>query len=100
MKRKLFSDTETPVNNSYGGPVGLSEERSNSTNPWTFRPYSSRYYDILAKRKQLPVYEFKNALENAVRDNQVVIVEGETGSGQYLLESEQYISPTLGNTGS
>ena len=98
MKRKLFSDSETPA--YYGGTVGLSEERSNSTNPWTFKPYSSRYYDILAKRKQLPVYEFKNALEVAVRDNQVVIVEGETGSGQYLLESEQYISPTLRNTGS
>lgn len=98
MKRKFFSDTETILPTSRGGSVGLSEERNNSTNPWTFRPYSSRYYDILAKRKQLPVYEFKNALEVAVRDNQVVIIEGETGSGQYLLDSEKHVSPTIGNT--
>lgn len=79
MKRKAFSDTETTASESvvYSNNVMAGS----STNPWTLKPYSSRYYEILLKRKQLPVYEFKNALEAAVRDNQVVIVEGETGSG-------------------
>lgn len=79
MKRKAFSDIESAVADAI---VYSSNVMANSsTNPWTLKPYSSRYYEILQKRKQLPVYEFKNALEAAVRDNQVVIVEGETGSG-------------------
>jgi HrpA-like RNA helicase len=79
MKRKAFSDIESAVADAivYSSTVMANS----STNPWTLKPYSSRYFEILQKRKQLPVYEFKNALEAAVRDNQVVIVEGETGSG-------------------
>jgi HrpA-like RNA helicase len=79
MKRKAFSDIESAVADAivYSSTIMANS----STNPWTLKPYSSRYYEILQKRKQLPVYEFKNALEAAVRDNQVVIVEGETGSG-------------------
>lgn len=77
MKRKAFSDIESAVADA----IAYSSNIVANSNPWTLKPYSSRYYEILQKRKQLPVYEFKNALEAAVRDNQVVIVEGETGSG-------------------
>jgi HrpA-like RNA helicase len=35
----------------------------------------------LEKRRLLPVYQFKNDLIEAVRKNQFVVVEGETGSG-------------------
>ena len=62
--------------------AGSSSRGSSSINPWTQRSYTSKYYEILQKRKQLPVYEFKDALEKAVKENQVVIVEGETGSGK------------------
>ena len=51
-------------------------------NYWTGWEYSSRYYEILEKRKKLPVYEFKEELIQNVRDNQVIIIEGETGSGK------------------
>ncbi|KAJ1448204.1 P-loop containing nucleoside triphosphate hydrolase protein [Pelagophyceae sp. CCMP2097] len=51
-------------------------------NPLTNRPYSRRYHEILAKRKQLPVYGFLDALLAAVKGNQTVVVEGETGSGK------------------
>ncbi len=53
-----------------------------SINPWTGRPYSSRYHSILQKRLQLPVHRFLDDLEKAVASNQVVVVEGETGSGK------------------
>jgi pre-mRNA-splicing factor ATP-dependent RNA helicase DHX15/PRP43 len=79
MERKRKIDWETPAPT----PAPSSSSGSSSINPWTQRSYSSKYYEILSKRKQLPVYEFKDALEKAVRDNQVVIVEGETGSGDY-----------------
>lgn len=51
-------------------------------NPWTGRPYSQRYYSILKTRTKLPVYQFKDELIQKVLDNQVVIVEGATGSGK------------------
>lgn len=51
-------------------------------NPWTGLPYSEKYYSILQKRVQLPVYQFREKLLDAVNENQIVIVEGETGSGK------------------
>jgi pre-mRNA-splicing factor ATP-dependent RNA helicase DHX15/PRP43 len=51
-------------------------------NTWTNQPYSSKYYSILEKRLQLPVYQFKQQLIDTVHDHQIVVVEGETGSGK------------------
>uniref|UniRef100_A0A7S4W551 RNA helicase n=1 Tax=Ditylum brightwellii TaxID=49249 RepID=A0A7S4W551_9STRA len=65
----------------------------NTTNPWTGRIYSKKYQDILKTRLKLPVYQFKDKLIEAVTKNQIVVVEGETGSGkttqipQFLLEA-------------
>ena len=47
---------------------------------------------IKEQRESLPIYQFKNDLRNAIRDNRIIIVIGETGSGkttqitQYLVE--------------
>ena len=51
-------------------------------NRWTGRPYSAKYYSILEKRRKLPVYKFKDDLIKSVKENQIVVVEGETGSGE------------------
>lgn len=51
-------------------------------NPWTGIPYSNRYKSILETRLKLPVYQFKDKLLKAVDENQIVVVEGETGSGK------------------
>jgi len=51
-------------------------------NPWTGIAFSNRYYSILETRQKLPVYQFKDELVEAVRKNQFVVVEGETGSGK------------------
>jgi len=62
-------------------------------NQWTNDFYSEKYYSILEKRLQLPVYQFKEKLLEAVSQNQIVVVEGETGSGkttqipQFLVEA-------------
>ena len=53
-------------------------------NPWTGAPWSRRYYEILEKRQRLPVYEFKEELEDKIRRNQIIVVEGETGSGKLI----------------
>jgi pre-mRNA-splicing factor ATP-dependent RNA helicase DHX15/PRP43 len=56
-----------------------SPEGESGINPWTNRPLSSRYYSILNTRLKLPVYQFKEQLLKAVEENQIVVVEGETG---------------------
>ena len=53
-------------------------------NPWTNQPYSKRYGEILEGRLKLPVYQFKEKLLDAVAKNQIVVVEGETGSGKCI----------------
>lgn len=52
------------------------------TNRWNGRPYSARYYEILEKRKTLPVWQQKNDFLKALRENQTLILVGETGSGK------------------
>jgi pre-mRNA-splicing factor ATP-dependent RNA helicase DHX15/PRP43 len=53
-----------------------------SLNPFTLRPYSQRYYDILATRKGLPVWQSKDEFIRMVNSHQTTILVGETGSGK------------------
>ena len=69
------------------GDIEASDKKSKQDaqyNPWTGLAYSARYFSILESRTKLPVYAFKQELIDAVRENQIVIVEGETGSGKSL----------------
>lgn len=66
------------------GRIKTEGARDDAVNKWTGRPYSGRYYSILETRQTLPVYQFKDDLIEAVRKNQFVVVEGETGSGTYV----------------
>lgn len=64
------------------------------TNPYTGKPYSKQYYEILEKRRRLPVYAQHDELIEKLRGSQTLVLVGETGSGkttqvpQFLLESE------------
>ena len=70
----------------------LDARQSSNINPWTGKAYSSRYQSILQTRLKLPVYKFQSDLLEAVAANQIVVIEGETGSGkttqipQFLVE--------------
>ena len=69
------------------------KENKTNINPWTGQIYSAQYEKILQSRLRLPVYQFKEKLLDAVSNNQIVVVEGETGSGkttqipQFLVEA-------------
>eukprot|EP01065_Artemidia_motanka_P011802 TRINITY_DN1642_c7_g1_i1.p1 TRINITY_DN1642_c7_g1~~TRINITY_DN1642_c7_g1_i1.p1 ORF type:complete len:727 (+),score=205.35 TRINITY_DN1642_c7_g1_i1:88-2268(+) len=52
------------------------------TNPYTSKAYSQKYWDILAKRKTLPVWEAQNDFCKLLEEFQVIILVGETGSGK------------------
>ena len=57
-------------------------KRDSTTNPHTLKPYSEKYYTILEKRKDLPVWEQKDQFIENFKKNQVIVLEGETGSGK------------------
>jgi pre-mRNA-splicing factor ATP-dependent RNA helicase DHX15/PRP43 len=70
-KRKLALDAPEPT-----------PTRDEGVNPFSGKPYSQRYYQILEKRKQLPVWEQKEEFFSVMDNHQVVVFVGETGSGK------------------
>jgi len=72
--------------------TNTSSNTDPNTNPWTGIPFSDKYKAIREKRLKLPVYQFRSKLLECIRAHQVVVVEGETGSGkttqipQFLVE--------------
>jgi pre-mRNA-splicing factor ATP-dependent RNA helicase DHX15/PRP43 len=76
MDRKRRLDLESERNPKFRRE---ESQEGGGINPWTHRQLSERYYSILETRLKLPVYQFKEQLLKAVKDNQIVVVEGETG---------------------
>ncbi|EQC28481.1 pre-mRNA-splicing factor ATP-dependent RNA helicase [Saprolegnia diclina VS20] len=60
----------------------LDNDEPPSVNPLTGNLYSAKFKTIYAKRRTLPVYQFLHDIQDKVRANQVLVVEGETGSGK------------------
>lgn len=61
-------------------PPALSTD--GGVNPLTGAPFSARYQTLLAARQKLPVHQFLEQIQSAVKAHQVIVVEGETGSGK------------------
>ena len=51
-------------------------------NKYTGRPFSAKFWQILEKRKKLPVWEYYKQFIDMVRKSQSVVLVGETGSGK------------------
>ena len=88
-KRKvsLFDVMEDPSaknnkSNVLGGASAAAAGISNLINKWNGKPYSQRYYDILEKRRDLPVWLQKDEFLRTLQSNQTLILVGETGSGK------------------
>jgi len=93
-----FMESESNTKNSTQKKIQKVESEINFLNN---KPYSKKYYEILTKRKELPAWEAKQNLFKLVQDNQILILQGETGSGkttqipQFLLEGGyKYIAVT------
>eukprot|EP01029_Cantina_marsupialis_P020963 TRINITY_DN496_c1_g1_i1.p1 TRINITY_DN496_c1_g1~~TRINITY_DN496_c1_g1_i1.p1 ORF type:complete len:734 (-),score=186.24 TRINITY_DN496_c1_g1_i1:300-2441(-) len=76
-KKRPFPD-ESGVN------VESSTKKSVNTeiNPWNGRLWSANYKKLLEDRKKLPIWNFLNEIDEQIKKNQIVILEGETGSGK------------------
>ncbi len=63
-------------------------QKSHSTsnlNPLTNQAYSAKYYDILRKRLQLPVWEYKKLFMDTLQSNKVTVLVGETGKQTFII---------------
>ncbi|GAB2282159.1 hypothetical protein Dimus_016712 [Dionaea muscipula] len=87
--------TAAGINGSSNGTVAASP----SINRWNGRVYSARYFEILEKRKSLPVWQQKDDFFKVLSANQIIILVGETGSGkttqipQFVLEAVDLETP-------
>ncbi|KRZ12155.1 putative pre-mRNA-splicing factor ATP-dependent RNA helicase DHX15 [Trichinella zimbabwensis] len=66
-------------NNSKAAAHGSSEV---IRNPLTGLPYSENYFQFLEKRKHLPIFEYHDKFMEMLRQNQILVLVGETGSGK------------------
>ncbi|CDQ67261.1 unnamed protein product [Oncorhynchus mykiss] len=67
------------------GSAGLSHKQTamqQQINPFTNLPHTPRYYEILKKRLQLPVWEYKERFNDILGRHQSFVLVGETGSGK------------------
>ncbi|KAK2957465.1 putative ATP-dependent RNA helicase DHX15 [Blattamonas nauphoetae] len=82
-KRRIDLE-DTPDKMAYNPPTlkPIPVTAKEGVNPWTQRPYSKRYYEILEKRKNLPVFQHKEEFLKSVESNAVVVLQGETGCGK------------------
>ena len=85
-------------NASAAGAYAAPNADAPQVNPLNGRRYSDKYYQIRTKRMALPVFGFLEQLDGHLRANQVVVVEGETGSGK-TTQIPQYLVHAGFNTG-
>jgi pre-mRNA-splicing factor ATP-dependent RNA helicase DHX15/PRP43 len=90
MKRKSDYQEQEPKKSKIEEKVEI--------NPFNGQPYSKRYYTILQTRKTLPVWEAKASLIKLVKENQITVIEGETGSGK-TTQIPQFLAEEFGFDG-
>ena len=85
MKEELFGEKKRN-----GGGFTDEDPKINFLNG---RPYSQAFYKLMETRKSLPAWQARKKIVDLIKDLQVVVLQGETGSGkttqvpQFLLES-------------
>ncbi|BDA46331.1 Pre-mRNA-splicing factor ATP-dependent RNA helicase DHX15 [Coccomyxa sp. Obi] len=77
----------------FTGQSDVQQNGASVVNPFTGRPYSQQYFNILQKRKGLPVWQAREDFIDMIHKNQTTILVGETGSGkttqiaQFIMEA-------------
>lgn len=85
-KRRL--DVDGSSSNSLSTAKRIREELSNPSNlrgkinPYNGKLFTDKYFDILKKRIELPVWEYREKFMEGMKEHQVFVLVGETGSGK------------------
>ncbi|CAL8140089.1 unnamed protein product [Orchesella dallaii] len=88
LKLDVTSSSDGMVNQSKkrkveeGSAGSLSISSSSTLNPYSFTTFTPRYFEILNKRSQLPVWEYKPKFMELLSKHQILVLVGETGSGK------------------
>ncbi|KAK6027147.1 helicase protein [Ostertagia ostertagi] len=77
----LKRETSTPPTITQNNNSAAAETKA-KINPFTRMPYSKKYWQIWEKRKNLPVWEYKEKFMEVLHNNQCMTLVGETGSGK------------------
>lgn len=76
-KRRVDLDTDLVKK-----PKTTESTNNPMINPFTNKLYSRKYFELLEKRKQLPVYEYKEKFWDMLDNHNTIVLVGETGSGK------------------
>lgn len=63
-------------------PAAAAPVEAPKWNPLNGKPYSRRYAELYEGRKRLPVWQYLDAIQDNLEKCQVIVIEGETGSGK------------------
>ncbi|CEJ79932.1 Putative Pre-mRNA-splicing factor [[Torrubiella] hemipterigena] len=67
-----------------------SKIEDSETNPFTGKPHSQQYFQILEKRRDLPVHKQRQEFLDKYHSTQILVFVGETGSGK-TTQIPQYV---------
>ncbi len=80
QRKKFKIDGSTAVDQMSSSDYHKLENGPN--NYFTKKPLSRKYFEILEKRRELPVQKHRKSLLDSVKSNQFTVLVGETGSGK------------------
>ncbi|OTA02892.1 ATP-dependent helicase Prp16 [Trichoderma parareesei] len=67
-----------------------AKAEDSDTNPFTGRPHSQKYFQILQTRRELPVHKQRQEFLDKYHSTQILVFVGETGSGK-TTQIPQYV---------
>ena len=76
---------------------GHSDEEDTSTNFLTGLAFSEKYFELLKTRKNLPAWQAKMQIVELVKAHQVLVLQGDTGSGKTTQVPQFLLSSGLAN---
>ncbi|CAG8437119.1 4210_t:CDS:2 [Diversispora eburnea] len=77
--------SKSPFDGWFAGKTTAEQARiaeEGEINPFTNKPFTKRYQEILQSRRSLPVHAQRKEFLDLVHNNQFVVFVGETGSGK------------------
>ena len=96
-KRKFASDLKSAK--ATAAKTGDMPEWKKATDTKGVAPLKRNQMSIKDQRESLPVFAFRDQLIQAVKDNQVLVVVGETGSGKTTQLTQYLAEAGFGNDG-